>query len=225
MLDPVKVLALTHGPSVGPGVFGAEIAAAGHELELWPVTTDLAPPAADAVFVFGGAMHPDEDDEHPWLADEHRYLVRQLERGTPLFGVCLGAQLLARAAGAAVRPSAVSEVGWLPVELTEAAAADPVFATAPADFDAFQWHHYTYDLPAGAVELARSAACTQAFRLGSAVGIQFHAEVTETQIGQWLEEDPADVSDPDALRTATRARIGPWNTLGRGLCRRFLDSL
>lgn len=225
MVVAVKVLALTHGPSVGPGVFGTEITAAGHELELWPVTTDQTPPDADAVFVFGGAMHPDQDEQHPWLADEHRYLVRQLERSTPLFGVCLGAQLLARAAGAAVRPAAESEVGWLPVELTDAAAADPVFAAAPAEFEAFQWHHYTYDLPPGAVELARSAACTQAFRLGSAVGIQFHAEVTETQIGQWLEEDPADVSDPAALRAATQTRIGVWNTFGRDLCRRFLDSV
>ena len=222
----MKVLALTHGPSVGPGVFGAEVVAAGHELEECAVATGVSPPAgADAILVFGGAMHPDQEERHPWLLAEHRFLVETLERGTPLFGVCLGAQLLAKAAGASVHPAAEPELGWLPVELTEAAAADPVFARVPARFEAFQWHHYTYELPEGAVELARSASCTQAFRLGAAVGIQFHAEVTGTQVGLGLAEGPADVSDVDALRAETRERIGAWNAFGRSLCRRFLDSL
>jgi GMP synthase-like glutamine amidotransferase len=123
-----------------------------------------------------------------------------------------------------VHRAAAPEVGWLPVELTELAGADPLFTGAPGRFDAFQWHHYTYDVPVGAVELARSDSCTQAFRLGAAVGLQFHAEVTDAQVGSWLAEDPADVADPDALRAATRERIGGWNAFGRSLCRRFLES-
>jgi GMP synthase-like glutamine amidotransferase len=222
----VKVLALTHGPSVGPGVFGAEVAAAGHGLHECHVASGGRPAHdADAILVFGGAMHPDQDEQHPWLLAEHRFLVEALERETPVFGICLGAQLLAKAAGAAVRPAPESEVGWLPVELTEAAASDPVLSAAPDRFEAFQWHHYTYDLPRGAIELARSDSCTQAFRLGNVIGIQFHAEVTETQVGRWLAEDPADVDDAEALREATRERIGAWNVLGRGLCRRFLESV
>jgi len=222
----MKVLALTHGPSVGPGVFGAEIAAAGHELEVWSVPEGPAPDGgADAILVFGGAMHPDQDERHEWLAGEHRFIAGALEREVPLLGVCLGAQLVARAAGAAVRPSAEPEIGWLPVELTATGADDPLFAGVPPRFDAFQWHHYTYELPAGAVELARSPVCTQAFRLGRAAGIQFHAEITESQVGEWLEEEPHDVADPAALRAATRERIGGWNAFGRALCRRFLDSV
>ena len=222
----MRILALTHGPSVGAGVFGEAVAAAGHELSEWcvPLGGD-APIDADAILVFGGAMHPDEEERHPWLHRELRYLETALERETPAFGVCLGAQLLARAAGASVHPVGQSEVGWHGVELTEAAAVDPVFAQLPARFDAFQWHHYTYDVPGGAVELARSPTCTQAFRLGRAYGIQFHAEVTSTMVTRWLEEDPTDVADPGALREETNVRIEEWNALGRRLCTDFLQNV
>jgi GMP synthase (glutamine-hydrolysing) len=218
------VLALTHGPSVGPGVFADAIAAGGHELEVWEVPSRGAPPtgAADAAVVLGGAMHPDEDHRHGWLTDELRWLEGALEDGTPVLGVCLGSQLLARAAGAEVFRAGEPEVGWLEVELTEAAAADPVASALPPRFDAFQWHHYTHGLPAGAVELARSRVCTQAFRLGRAWGVQFHPEVHAEQVESWLTEDPEDVADPAALRRETRARIAAWNDLGRVLCAAFL---
>jgi GMP synthase (glutamine-hydrolysing) len=219
----MKVLAVTHGASVGPGVFGEAVQAAGHALETWCVPLDGEPPAAaDAVLVFGGAMHPDQEEEHPWLRREHRFLEEQLDRGTPLLGVCLGAQLIAKAAGAGVHRARVPEVGWLPVEQV---ADDPVLAALPRRFDAFQWHHYTYELPAGAIELARSDVSTQAFRLGPSLGIQFHAEVTAAMVASWLAEDPDDVADVEGLRRATAERIEGWNELGRALCGRFLQSV
>jgi len=219
----MKVLAITHGPNVGPGVFGTMVAAAGHELDTWCVPLGAEPPSGhDVVFVFGGSMHPDQDAQHPWLRREHELLQRYLDGGTPLLGVCLGAQLIAKAAGAAVHPAPQAEVGWLPVERI---GEDPVLDALPRRFDAFQWHHYTYELPAGATELARSDLATQAFRLGAAVGIQFHAEVTASIVASWLEEDPADVPDPEALRRATGERIEGWNDLGRALCGRFLETV
>ena len=222
----MRVLALTHGPSVGPGVFEEAVLAGGHELVEWQMPVRGAPDdSADAVIVLGGAMHPDEEERHGWLGPELRYLRGQLERGTPLFGVCLGSQLIARAAGAEVFRATASEVGWLPVERTAAGASDPVAAALPQRFEAFQWHHYTHGLPEGAVELARSRVCTQAFRLGVAWGVQFHPEVRAEQIESWLTEDPADVCDPEALRRATRTRIAAWNELGRGLCAAFLDAV
>jgi GMP synthase-like glutamine amidotransferase len=219
----MRVLAVTHGPSVGPGVFADAVRDAGHELAEWPVQLGGRPPqSADAVIVFGGAMHPDEEERHGWLKPELHWLDGLLDRGTPLLGICLGSQLVARAAGADVFRSTEPEVGWLPVELTEAAATDPVAASLPRRFDAFQWHHYTHTLPAGAVELARSGVCTQAFRLENAWGVQFHPEVRADQVKTWLAEDPADVADPEGLRRATGERIGAWNELGRELCRAFL---
>jgi GMP synthase (glutamine-hydrolysing) len=221
----MNVLALTHGDNVGPGVFEDAVRDGGHELVEWQVPVLGAPrddTRADAVIVLGGAMHPDEDERHGWLAPELRYLEQQLERGTPLLGICLGSQLLARAAGAEVFRASEPEIGWLPVERTEAGCADPVAQALPERFDAFQWHHYTHALPVGAVELARSRVCTQSFRLGSAWGVQFHPEVRTAQIEEWLAEEPEDVPEPQAFLAATRERIAVWNELGRRLCSAFL---
>jgi GMP synthase (glutamine-hydrolysing) len=222
----VRILALTHGDNVGPGVFEDALRAAGHELVERNVARVGAPDeGADAAIVLGGAMHPDQEDRHPWLAPELRYLEQELERGMPMLGVCLGSQLIARAAGARVFRAAEPEVGWLQVEVTESGTDDPLAAALPPRFEAFQWHHYTHDLPEGAVELARSPVCTQAFRLGRAWGVQFHPEVRAEQVESWLAEDPDDVADPAALRAATRERIEDWNELGRRLCSSFLQAV
>jgi GMP synthase (glutamine-hydrolysing) len=223
----MRVLALTHGDNVGPGVFEDAIRSGGHELVEWQVPRRSAPAAdgADAVIVFGGSMHPDEEERHSWLRPELRYLARELERGTPLLGVCLGSQLIARAAGAEVFKAAEPEIGWLPVERSEAGVDDPVGRALPERFDAFQWHHYTHGLPDGAVELARSRVCTQAFRLGRAWGVQFHPEVRHAQVESWLAEDPDDVPDAPAFLAATRERIAGWNDFGRRLCAAFLDAV
>ena len=222
----MKVLALTHGDNVGPGVFEDAVRAAGHELVERNVARAGVPDdGADAAIVLGGAMHPDQEDRHPWLGPELRFLERELERGTPLLGICLGSQLIARAAGARVFRAAEPEVGWLQVDVTASGSADPVAAALPKRFDAFQWHHYTHDLPEGAIELARSPVCTQAFRLGRAWGVQFHPEVRAEQVESWLAEDPDDVADPAALRAATRERIEDWNELGRRLCSAFLQAV
>jgi GMP synthase (glutamine-hydrolysing) len=141
-----------------------------------------------------------------------------------VLGICLGAQLLAKAAHAPVRPAESSEIGWYPVELTEEAADDPLLGGLPQRFDSFQWHHYTYDVPAGAVELARSDVCTQAFRLGdSAWGVQFHPEVTFEQVERWADEPEEVPVDSEALLAETRERIATWNELGRDLCGAFID--
>jgi GMP synthase (glutamine-hydrolysing) len=225
----MDVLAVIHGDKVRAGVFGDVVSARGHRLEEWSLAwgTPLPRPldAYGSVLVFGGAMHADQHGHHPWLREENLFLQRLLDLQTPVLGICLGAQLLAKAASAAVHPAEEFEIGWHPVELTDAAADDPVLGRLPQRFDAFQWHYYTYDLPAGAVELARSRICTQAFRLGgSAWGVQFHPEVTLAQVQSWVDEKEEVPLDDEALMAETRERIGAWNDLGRSLCGAFMDA-
>lgn len=228
----MDVLAVIHGERVRAGVFGDVVEERGHRLDEWSLAwgTPLPRPldSYGAVLVFGGAMHADQDDRHPWLREENAFLERLLFERIPVLGVCLGVQLLAKAAGASVFRAERPEVGWYEVELTDGARNDPLLSTLPARFDAFQWHYYSYGLPAGAVELALSERCTQAFRLGdSSWGIQFHAEVTQEQVADWIEneldDDDREHMPPDLLEQ-TAERIGKWNELGRGLCGGFLDA-
>jgi GMP synthase (glutamine-hydrolysing) len=224
----MHVLAVIHGEKVRSGVFGDAVEARGHRLEEWSLAWGTSPPrpldAYGAVLVFGGAMHADQDAHHPWLREENLFLQRLLDTAMPVFGICLGAQLLAKAAQADVRPAHEPEIGWYTVELGEAAADDPLLGRLPVRFKAFQWHYYEHGLPAGAVELARSPVCIQAFRLGGTTwGVQFHPEVTLAQVEGWLEDDEPAPVDRERLRSDTRERIDGWNDLGRTLCDAFID--
>jgi GMP synthase (glutamine-hydrolysing) len=226
----VHVLSVIHGDEARTELFAPVVEDAGHSLDEWSFVWGT-PPARpldsyDAVLVFGGAMHADQDAHHPWLREETMWLQQLLHRHQPVLGVCLGVQLLARAAGSWVGPvKGGAEIGWYDVELTDAGTADPVLGALPRSFEALQWHHYTYGLPAGAVELARSETCTQAFRLGDACwGVQFHPEVTQTQLDGWLLDKSDPPPDAESLRAETPAKIDRWNELGRTLCGAFLET-
>jgi len=229
----MRALAIVHQADAGPGVFADAIRGRGFELDEWnPIDGQPRPDLSryDAALTFGGAINV--EDGLPSLREEKRALAELLDRGTPLLAVCLGAELLAEAAGGDVQRSTRPEIGWHTVELTEAAGADPVLAALPRTFEAFQWHSFEFGLPPGTAELARSEVCSQAFRLGDAAwAIQFHAEVTLTDAERWIADyrnDPDAIAiglDPEALRAQTRERIGEWNDLGRTLCDRFLDVL
>lgn len=220
----MNVLSVVHGTDARAELFADAVAESGHTLDEWSLAWGTPPPRPideyGAVLVFGGAMHADQDDQHPWLRDENLFLQRLFDLHVPTLGVCLGAQLLAKAAHARVRRLREPEIGWYDVELTDAARDDPVIGRLPQRFAALEWHYYAFDVPAGAVELARSERCTQAFRLGDSVwGVQFHPEVTQAQLVSWVE---ADGGEHAALVGATAGQIGAWNDLGRNLCAAFL---
>jgi len=224
----VRVLSVTHGTSVPGGVFDEAVEVAGHTLERWQVPdggTPDPPGQYDAVMAFGGSMHPDQDDRFDWLAREEEFLGEVLAAQIPVLGVCLGAQMLARSAGAGVRPADSPEIGWYEIALTSEGSADPVLGALPARATVFQWHHYTFDIPDGGVELARSDVCTQAFRLdGSpAWGIQFHAEVTFPMLSAWVDEDPEELPmAATELLAESKDVIGRSNAQGRWLADAFL---
>jgi GMP synthase (glutamine-hydrolysing) len=230
----MRCLAIVHQPDAGPGVFAEAMAARGLDLDLWMIAETGEPPSDpltyDAVMTFGGAMHPVQDDLFPWIPVEKELLAELLHRGTPLLGACLGSQLLGDAAGAEPRRASEPEIGWLDVELSAEGLNDPLLAPLAPGFTAFQWHSYEVPLPAGAVALARSPVCLQAWRVGDcAYGIQFHAEVSADGVSGWIdsyEVDPDAVAlgfDPAAMHAETEPRIGAWNQLGRELCGRFFD--
>jgi GMP synthase-like glutamine amidotransferase len=232
----MRTLAIVHQRDAGPGVFAEATRERGVGLDTWLIAEDADPPGEpagyDAVIAFGGAMHVDQEDSHPWLAVEKRLLGELHERGMPLLGVCLGAQLLSAAVGGSPARATEPEIGWPEVEVTEEGAADPVLGPLAPRFEAFEWHSYEAGPPDGATVLALSPVCVQAYRLGrSAWGIQFHAEVTAADAAHWIrhydtDEDAVRIGlDPEAFAAETRDRIDAWNQLGRDLCTRFLESV
>ena len=235
----MRILAVSHQADAGLGVFADVIRNRGEQLLAWEPASGGGPaPTArdgwDAAIVLGGAVNVDERDANPWLAGELDLIAALLAEGVPLLGVCLGSQLLATAAGGAARRAAEPEIGWFGVDVNEAGAADPVVGPLAPAFEAFQWHSYECELPKGAVELATSPICPQAYRIdgeggGPAWGVQFHPEVSRADALHWIDDyrsDPDAIRigiDPEALRAETEPRLDAWNDLGRDLCTRFLD--
>ena len=171
----------------------------------------------DWLIVLGGPMGACDQDEFPWLADELDFMRRYVDAGTPVLGICLGAQLLARVLGAPVRRHLHPEIGWhriAPTAVGKDSVLEPFFGP---DAEVMQWHYDTFDLPAGAVSLATSVACeNQAFEWGENVlGLQFHPEMTRQEVrdisvinGDWpageFVQETEEMLEPDRFeRLAT----------------------
>lgn len=139
----------------------------------------------DLLIVLGGPLGANDESDYPFLAAELRVLEHRLERNLPTLGICLGAQLMARALGAQVAPALASEIGWLPLKLTRSGNTSALrhFEGTPV----FHWHSDAFDLPEHALPLASTQDCPyQAFALGpNILGLQFHPEVTATGLESW----------------------------------------
>jgi GMP synthase (glutamine-hydrolysing) len=185
----MTILVLQHIACEPPAAYEDELRAWGADLHR--VQIDEGDPLPDwrefaGIVAMGGPMGAYEDDRLPWLTAEKRLITDAVRAGTPYWGVCLGSQLLAASLGAAVFAGPQAEVGLLPVFTTAAASADPVFSAAPPEFVALQWHGDTFELPAGAVQLARSDAYPQqAFVFLRAYALQFHLEVDAALATEW----------------------------------------
>lgn len=171
-----------------------------------------------AVIVMGGPQSA--NDPHPCLLAELKLIQQAMASRTPVLGICLGAQLIAKALGARVYRNPEKEIGWAPVYFTDAAEGDPVFGGVDSPLTLFHWHGETFDLPAGSQWLAYSDKCRhQAFRFGSNVyGVQFHPEITPEMIVDWSSQ-PVNCGDVDRLD----APLDPHASDGEPLARRILE--
>ena len=207
-----KIYIVKHVEDEGPGRLGEYFQALGWEIltvELYrghtlPKTLD----SAAGVVILGGPMNVYEEEAYPFLRDEDQFIKQVLREEVPFLGICLGAQLLAKARGAAVTKSPHKEIGWFEAELTEAGERDCLFHGLPGALSVFQWHEDTFAVPVGASLLATSELCrNQAFRVSnSAYGLQFHPEVTQEMVLAWARKEASvDVRRID--EEGTRRRV------------------
>jgi len=165
---------------------------------------------ASLLVVLGGPIGAGDDERYPWLADETSILGERMKAEQATLGICLGAQLMARALGARVYPSAAKEIGYAPVALTPAGRASVLKHLDPGLTPVLHWHGDTFDLPAGAELLASTGVCVnQAFGLGARVlALQFHPEFEAASIERWLVGHTVELGlagiDPRALREQAR---------------------
>ena len=193
-------------------------------------------PALDkyaALIILGGPMNSDQIDTYPNLITEVDILREALDRDMAVLGICLGAQLLAKALGGSVCRNPSREIGWYDVELTDDGAKDPVLSAFSKRQRVFQWHEDGISIPDGTVHLARSPASNvQAFRSGEhAYGLQFHLEVDSSLIDRWLTvpdnqpmlDDETERVDPALIRAQTSESIDVLQALSRETFSRWID--
>ncbi|HEY7534789.1 MAG TPA: type 1 glutamine amidotransferase, partial [Thermodesulfobacteriota bacterium] len=143
----------------------------------------------DGLIILGGPMNVYETDKYPFLEMEDKLIKKAIEKDIPVLGICLGAQLIAKALGSRVKQNTEKEIGWYSLKTNEEGSKDMLLKHCKNEEIVFQWHGDTFEIPRGAVHLAYSPLCTnQAFRYGSKVyGLQFHIEVTHQMILEWLD--------------------------------------
>jgi len=234
-----KVLVFQHVPAEPLGTLDPMLRQRGHRIRY--VNFHRHPEAQpsvdryDALIVLGGPQMPDQGERYPHLNVEMRCIERALKRDIPVLGICLGAQLLAYTLGGGVRAMDTWEIGWYELEPTASSPADPLFCSLVGPRPVFQWHGYTFDLPDGAIHLARSDTCeNQAFRHGHhSYGMQFHLELDERLINRWLNltEYVGDIhlngrgDDVQSIRKQTHELIGHSIALSKEVFGQFLAPL
>ena len=225
----MRTLLIQHDHDGYPGALLAPIEAAG-EVVRWETYTQPERPSLDgitAVVSLGGTAHPDQDDAQPWLAAELDLLEEALDTGVPILGVCLGGQLLARAAGGAIGKVEQPEVArFADVGLLREAEDDLLLAGMPRPFFGFEWHWYGFQAPPGATLLARNESTQQAFRFQNrAWGLQFHIEVTAETLAEWADAAPDTIEEfggRGRFDKAVETFIGQSTAAAQELAERFM---
>ncbi|NOS77434.1 MAG: type 1 glutamine amidotransferase [Nitrospira sp.] len=206
----MRAVCLQHVSFEGPGAFATALTDRGVRLDQYLVPqVGLPKDAGDLLIVMGGPMSVNDSD--PWISEETAFIRSALLAGTPVIGVCLGSQFMAKALGATVRPGKALEIGMTPVRLTPDAQQDPVFKTLPDTFDVFEWHGEIFDLPQSCVPLAASIiAPLQAFRYGAkAYGLLFHLEMEQAGIDALCRKCASDLTKTQLTAQDVKAAATP----------------
>ncbi len=228
-------LVIQHVACEGLGTIGPELKRYGFGADFIRIFKNDTVPRAfprgcSALIILGGPMGVYEDGVYPFIKDELNLIESALKEDVPIFGVCLGSQMIAKAAGAAVYKGKAKEIGWYKARLTQEGMNDNLFLGMPEEFTVFQWHGDTFDLPKGAANLVSSKLFeNQAIRVGkNAYGLQFHLEVTEKMIFEWIKTNAGElkamkgVIDPEEIIKETPNRIEALKRHGVAVISRFL---
>lgn len=184
------------------------------------------------IIILGGPMNVYEEDKYPFLRKEDIFIKESIQKGSSILGICLGAQLIAKALGAKVFKAPLKEIGWYKVSLTEEGLKDPLFSSFPVEFNVFQWHGDTFEIPYRSKLIATSSIVTnQAFRYGKNVyGLQFHLEVTEQMIDEWIKAYEDEFNENETITFTksqiindTKKNITDFTRLGMKFLRNFLQ--
>ncbi|MEW6510739.1 MAG: type 1 glutamine amidotransferase [Bacteroidota bacterium] len=203
---------LQHVPFEGLGCIEPWLKAAGYEIthtRLFESTQFPEPNELDLLVVMGGPMSANDEGRLPWLIQEKQFIHRCLRGGKSILGVCLGAQLIASAMGARVYRNREKEIGWFPVEGVLPAGSSTF--RFPTSAEVFHWHGETFDLPPGAIRLARSEGCeNQAFQVErNVIGLQFHLEITPVGALALLENCRSDLTPGPYVQIEQELRAAP----------------
>lgn len=212
----MRICYLQHVPFEGLAGIEKWVESKGHSLDSVKIFNNDPFPSVeglDLLIIMGGPMSVYEEDKHPWLVQEKRFIKEAITSGKAVLGICLGAQLIADVLGAKVYPNQYKEIGWFPIELTEEGAKSDLFNFMSARFTVFHWHGDTFDLPEGAVRIARSEGClNQAFVYGKKViALQFHMESTKDSLQAIMHNCSDEIVNGKYIQTADEMLAGENN--------------
>jgi GMP synthase (glutamine-hydrolysing) len=229
----MNVLIIKHVDIEGPGLIENCLKQENILYQILNLNSNIHLPKLDDfthIIILGGPMNVYEEDRYPFLRKEDLFIKEAIQRGKFILGICLGAQLIAKALGAKVSKAPVKEIGWYDVSLTRIGSRDPLFSNLPKRFPVFQWHEDTFEIPkAGKLVATSSLVPHQAFRYGdNAYGLQFHLELTEDMIQEWMEtyeeEFRSAQSSPFSkteILTETEIKIETYTRRGRQFLMNF----
>lgn len=232
----MKVLISRHVAGEGPGYLADYLTRNGIDFDIIKIDTGQSYPKSIADYAglvfMGGPMSV--NDDLPWIPRALEIIADAVDAGVPVLGHCLGGQLISKALGGKVTRNRVKEIGWLPVNVVDNAAARDWLAEFPGEFEVFHWHGETFSIPPGATRILSSRDCAnQAFVIGNTLALQCHIEMTADMVRDWAhggreeiaQHRCASVQDEAAMTSDLDARIESLHRIADPIYDRWVTGL